>query len=365
VACVALTAVGCHSPPSRAPTPITVKVATLSPTASQPALRYSAQIEPFTKVDLAFRVGGYVESIAAVPGVDGKPRLIQSGDRVRSGQELAHIRMSDYAQKVAQAKASFAQARAGVDQAKLDFGRTKTLAASGSVSQAELDSATTKLDAAKASADAAQAQVAEAETSLADTRLRSPLDGLVLTRNLEVGALVSPGTVAFTVADTENVKVVFGVPDTLLTRMRLGSAQEVTTEAFKDAVFQGRITRISPVADPKSRSFEVEIAIPNADQRLKSGMVAALGIASKEGRRTDTPLAPLSAIVRSGAKHDKFGVFVVVDEGGRSVAHLREVELGDFAGSIVPVEHGLAGNERVVVMGAGLLSDGDLVGVVD
>jgi multidrug efflux system membrane fusion protein len=356
---------GCNSPPSRAATPITVKVATLTPTASQQALRYSAQIEPFTKVDLAFRVGGYVESITTTPGVDGKPRLLQSGDRVRSGQELAHVRIADYAQKVAQARASLAQARAGVEQAKLDFGRTKNLAASGSVSAAELDSTTTKLDAARASADAAQAQVAEAETSLADTRLRSPLDGLVLTRTLEVGTLASPGTVAFTVADTENVKVVFGVPDTLLTRTRLGSVQEVTTEAFKDAVFKGRITRISPVADPKSRSFEVEVTIPNSDQRLKAGMVAALGLDAMEGRRADIPLAPLSAIVRSGARHDRFGVFVVVDEGGRSVAHLREVELGDFAGSIVPVEHGLAGNERVVVMGAGLLSDGDLVGVVD
>ena len=275
------------------------------------------------------------------------------------------MRRGDYAQKVSEARASLAQARATVSQSKLDYDRASTLVKSGSIAQAELDGAKTKLDSAKASADGAEARVAEAQTSLSDTSLRSPLDGVVVKRFIEVGALAAPGTVAFTVADTENVKAIFGVPDTALARIRLGSVQAITTEAYRDSVFEGRITRVSPVADPKSRSFEVEITVPNADQRLKAGMVAALGFEVTPNRVRVAPLAPLSAIVRSGSQRDKFGVFVVVEENGKFVARLRDVELGEFTGNAVPVESGVQDSDRVVVMGAGLLSDGDFVQVVD
>lgn len=355
----------CKSRPPSPAAPIAVKVTSMVRAEAPRSLRYSAQLEPATRVDLAFRVSGYVEVITATKGVDDKDRILQSGDHVRSGQELARVRRGDYAQKVSEARASLAQARATVSQSKLDYDRASTLVKSGSIAQAELDGAKTKLDSAKASADGAEARVAEAQTSLSDTSLRSPLDGVVVKRFIEVGALAAPGTVAFTVADTENVKAIFGVPDTALARIRLGSVQAITTEAYRDSVFEGRITRVSPVADPKSRSFEVEITVPNADQRLKAGMVAALGFEVTPNRVRVAPLAPLSAIVRSGSQRDKFGVFVVVEENGKFVARLRDVELGEFTGNAVPVESGVQDSDRVVVMGAGLLSDGDFVQVVD
>jgi RND family efflux transporter MFP subunit len=366
-AALVLSLAACHAGATKTePHPTAVKVATVDRAGEAVATRYSAQIEPATRVDLAFKVGGYVESIAKVPGVDRKPRILQEGDTVTSGVELAAIRRTDYAQKVGEAKASLAQAKAAAEQADLDFDRSSKLAEHGSVSQAEVDAARIKRDSAHASLEGARVRVEEAQTALADTSLRSPIDGVVLRRGIEVGTLAAAGTVGFSVAQVDRVKAVFGVPDNVLPRVHLGASQVVTTEAFPDARFQGRITRISPSADPKSRVFEVEVTVPNEDQRLKSGMIAALAVADGDAESAHAhvdPLVPLSSIVRS-PKGGKFAVFVVEDEGGKAVARARDVELGEYLGRVIPATVGLKGGERIVVQGAGLLSDGEPVEVI-
>ena len=237
------------------------------------------------------------------------------------------------------------------------------LAEHGSVPGADLDAARTRRDSAAAQLAGAKVRVDEAQTALADTSLRSPLDGVVLKRTVEVGALAAPGTVAFSVADVSSVKAVFGVPDTMLPRVRLGATQTVATEAYPTP-FAGRISRIAPSADPKSRVFEVEVTVGNADGRLKPGMVAALSVDTSAPQIADEPLVPLSAIVRAPAHAGKFAVFVVEDAGGKSVARAREVDLGEYLGRVIPVKQGLKGGERVVVQGAGLLSDGEAVEVI-
>jgi multidrug efflux system membrane fusion protein len=350
--------------PPRA-TPTAVKAAVVERAETAAATRYSAQIEPATRVDLAFKEGGYVDSVAKAPGVDGKMRILQDGDAVNAGQELAALRRVDYAQKLDEARSAVDQGRASLEQAELDLSRAQKLHESGSISAAELDNARLKRDAARASLDGARARLAEAQQALADTSLRSPLDGVVIKRGVEVGALAVAGTVAFTVAEIRNVKVVFGVPDTILPRVQLGASQTIATEAYRDAKFDGRITRIDPAADPHSRVFEVEVTIPNADGRLKTGMIAALSLADGAAQAVaPQPLVPLQAIVRSPSHPGRFAVFVVEPEGSRSVAHAREVELGEYLGSVIPVTQGLKGGEQIVVLGAGLLSDGEAVQVI-
>jgi RND family efflux transporter MFP subunit len=364
---LALAAAACGAACARPAPPvahgIAVKVAIVEKAGSAGGTRYSAQIVPLTRVDLSFKVGGYVESVAKAPGIDGKPRILQEGDAVRAGMVLASIRPTDYQQKLTEAEASVAQATASVAQADLDLDRTAKLAASGSVAQAELDGVKTKRDAARAALAGAKARVDEARTAVSDVNLRSPLDGVVLRRTVEVGALAAPGSVGFSVADTSSVKVIFGVPDTVLPRVRLGASQAVTTEAFAGAEFHGRISRIAESADAKSRVFEVEISIPNEDGRLKTGMVAALSLDALAGAQV-APLVPLAAIVRSPDHAGRFAVFVVDDASGKPLARAREVELGEYLGRVIPVKQGLGGGERIVVQGAGLLSDGEAVEVV-
>jgi RND family efflux transporter MFP subunit len=326
--------------------------------------RYSATIEPATRVDLAFKVGGYVESIAKASGGN---RILQEGDAVTSGERLVSVRQTDYFQKRDQAKAALSAAQAASQQAKMDYDRASHLQSKQDIAMAELDGAKAKLDTTKAAVDGARAQLEEAQTAIADSTLKSPMNGIIAKRGVEVGTLAGPGTMAFVIVDVKNVKVVFGVPDTVLTKLKVGASQVVTLEAFRGDSFTGSITRIAPVADARSRVFEVELTIPNGDNRLRPGMVAALNV--KEAKETvahDQPTATvqLSAVVRAPTNPAKYAVFVVDEQNGHAVAHCKEVELGDFMGNVVPVLSGLSLGQKVVVTGASFLSEGDPVQVL-
>jgi multidrug efflux system membrane fusion protein len=207
-------------------------------------------------------------------------------------------------------------------------------------------------------------RVAQAQTALDDTVLRAPLDGIVLRRAAEVGALAAPGTVGFSVGDTATMKVVFGVPDMVVETLRLGTEQSITTEAMRGTDLTGRISRISPVADAKSRVFEVEISIPNPQQKLKAGMIASLKLGGTEGASLPVAVLPLTAIVRAKSAPGRYAVVVVDEKSGAPTAHVREVEIGEFLGNKIPIKSGLNDGEKVVVMGATLLADGDPVQVI-
>jgi RND family efflux transporter MFP subunit len=363
-AAAALLLCSCHEQSVAAKQLAAVKVDAVTSAGSASGTRYSAHIEPASKVELAFKVGGYVESLASVPGLDGKPRALQEGDSVREGQALTNLRKADYLQRLDEAKAAFQQANSVVEQAERDLERARSLLSSGSINKVDVDNAETRLKSASASADGARARMDEAATAAADTTLRSPMNGVILKRRIEVGALAAPGTVAFVIADISSVKAIFAVPDSVLPRVRLGAVQTLTSDAFPNVTFSGRISRISPSADPRSLVFEAEVLIPNADGRLKSGTVAALSL--EAGARAATqaiPLVPLAAIVR-GPRPESFAVFVVDDEQGKVTAHLREIELGEYLGRVIPVKKGLTGGERIVVLGAGLLSDGENVELI-
>jgi multidrug efflux system membrane fusion protein len=343
-----------------------VRVAQVDRASLSGSTRYSAQILPATRVDLAFKVGGYVALITKVKGVDGRPRVLQEGDPVTPGMLLAALRATDFAQRVDESSAGFAQAKAAAEQATIDFARASKLSERGTIAEAELDNARLAHDSTAAALAGAQARADQARTALGDTSLRSPIDGIVIKRSIEEGSLAAPGTHAFSVAETKTVKAVFGVPDTALASVRIGAEQSITTEAYPNDRFQGRISRVSPTADVNGRVFEVEIALANSDQRLKPGMVAALSLAegsAPNAGRSD-PVVPISAIVRSPAHPGQFAVFVVETAGKRAVARSKEVVLGEYLGSVIPVRQGLAGGEKVVVQGAGLLSDGEAVEII-
>jgi multidrug efflux system membrane fusion protein len=339
-----------------------VKVQPLEQQAAQGATRYSASLEPFARVDLAFKVGGYVRDIAQVKGLDGL-RTLQEGDVVVKGTVLANVREGDYLQRVAGAKALLAEASAVREQLKIEADRTQKLVASGSMASANLDQTKAQLDAANARVDAASAQLAEAQNAVGDTALRTPIEGVVLKRGIEVGSLVAPGALGFVIADTRSVKAVFGVPDVMVEKLQLGSELQITTEAVPGVAFKGRITRVSPSADLKSRVFELEATIANPKQELKTGMVASLKV-SETSASAAAAVVPLSSVIRSPKDPNGFAVFVVTDEGGKQVAHTKDVQLGDPLGNRILVTGGLGPGDKVVVRGATLISDGEQVQVI-
>lgn len=258
--------------------------------------RYSGTVEPGTRVDLAFKVGGYVRDLGQVTA-GGAPRKVQEGDFVKKGTVLAVVRESDYQQHVGAASAAHAEALAVQKQAQLDFDRAQKLAATSSIAKVELDAQSARLEAATARVDGAQSRIREAQIALADCTLRAPIDGVVLKRPIEVGSLVAPGALGFVIADTKAVKVVFGAPDRLMEKLKLGGELAVTFDA-PTGDFNGTITRIAPSADPKSRVFEIEATIPNPGDQLKVGMIAKL-VVPDEVLTSRALILPLTAVVRS------------------------------------------------------------------
>jgi RND family efflux transporter MFP subunit len=194
--------------------------------------------------------------------------------------------------------------------------------------------------------------------------LRAPLSGVILKRLVEVGTLVGPGSPGFVLADTRTVKVVVGVPDTLLAAFPAGATETVRTDALPDRRFEGRVTNVSPTADPRSRLFEVEITVANADGALKPGMVAAVEVVrhgQPDQARTDALVVPLSAVVRPPGETEGYAVFVLREQGDVATAELRRVRLGELLGNDITVVDGLAGTERLIVQGASIVANGERV----
>jgi RND family efflux transporter MFP subunit len=331
--------------PPTPPLPVTVSVAGAAVGASE--ARYGGAIKADASVDVAFRMSGVVDHVTQVRGADGRMRTLQDGDRVRRGDVLARLRQNEFRDQVSDAEASLRQAQA-------DYERASQLYENRSVSKAEYD-------AAYARYTAGRAKQSQAAISLSDATLRSPIDGVILRRAVEVGSLAGPSAPAFTVADTRIVKVVFGVPDIVVASLRLGETLAIQAEAIPGEMLQGRITRISPSADPNSRVFEVEAALPNPDGRMKVGMLATLRLG---GDAPDVGISvPLAAVVRPAGDSAGYAVYVVRDSA-TATARLRRVTLGETSGNQIAVREGLAKGERVIVRGATIVADGQPVRVM-
>src|SRR5689334_9952570 len=200
--------------------PIPVRVRAVEPRTSGAPTRYSGYLEAAVRVDTAFRVGGYVEALHQVTTPEGT-HVLDKGDFVKKGTVLARVRVADYAERVASARAQVSEATAQASLADADLARAENLFASKAITKAELDTKSAKADASHAEVAAARAHEGEAGLSLGDTVLRAPMDGVVLTRYVEVGTLVAPGQPAIVIADTRTVKAVFGAPQSLVERLSI------------------------------------------------------------------------------------------------------------------------------------------------
>jgi RND family efflux transporter MFP subunit len=342
-----------------------VRVEAVASEAPASRLRYSATIQPFEQVSLAFKAAGYVREIGQVRDADGRLRSFQQGDVVARGAVLARIQSADYLEKVNQAKAQLAEAQAVLARTEADAARAEALYQGKAMTRPDYDASTANRASAAARAEAARAQLEAARLALRDTDLAAPMDGVLLSRSVEVGTLAAVGTAAFQLADLSRVKAVFGVPDHVVQRVQLGRTLTLASDAFAGLSFPGRITAVSPSADAQSRVFSVEVTIPNRERRLKAGMVASVEVETGEeaGIAAGAPTVSVAAIVKS-SRPGGFAVFLADGPDDAASARARDITLGGIAGNRVAVTHGLAVGDRVIVSGASLLVDGERVRVI-
>jgi len=362
---LALVMAGCHSNKTiqQAPQAVQTQRIDRNAAASDAGLRFSAVVTPDAEAPLAFRIPGYVIALKQVRGQDGRMRDIAEGDRVGQDSVLARIRATEYQDKVHQAASQAEAAEAAAHKAKLDFDRATRLFESESLTKPDFDTAREQYDSTQAELRAAQASTAEAQVSLRDTTLVAPFSGDIVKKTVELGSYVGPGVPTFAVAKTDTVKIVVGVPDTVVRSIKLGQPVEVAIDAFPTRTFHARISRIASAADAITRNFDLEVAIPNRDHLLKVGMISSLQLADGASEtRTSSLQVPLSAIVQ--AKDGKYGVFVISNSSAGEVASLRSVEIGAVNGTDIAVVSGLSAGDRISTTGANLVKDGQRVEVV-
>jgi RND family efflux transporter MFP subunit len=353
--------------------------------------RYSASILPSSQNELAFKYGGYLSEIHQVGGPDKKTRSVQDGDSVAKGTVLARLRNDDFAAKVKQAEAQLAEAQSATEtnrsqlseaeaalrQAERDLDRASKLLEARSLTKPEYEGAKTKAEMAQAKVEAirsqskvvqakisgAQAILSEAKLAEQDAALRAPADCYVLKRLVEPGALIVPGRPVFVVADRSSVKAMFGVPDLTVRNVKLGAPLTLTTEAIPGVEFRGSISRISPSADPRSRVFDVEVTIPRPPEQLRPGMIASLTLPVAKAS-TPVTIIPINAIVRLKQAPESYAINIVKEEAGKQFASQRKVKLGEAFGNMIAVTEGVSPGDRVIVSGASMIVDGELVRVI-
>ena len=331
-ACARADASATNSADTTAPVPVVVH--TVTPSVRAWSTTTSGIVQANTSVDVGFEVAGKVVMV----GPD-------EGQPVRAGQALAALDPTDYRLAVAQASAL-------ADRAARDRDRNQPLLASGAIAPADMDHLETG---ARQSAAAAELT----RKRLADTRLGSPISGVIARRAIEVGATVAPGQSVFTIVDLDPVRVRVGVPEADVGRISEGAAATVRIPAL-DASFAGRVSLIGVVADPATRSYTVEISVPNATRRLRAGMVAEATVTN--GQTRSAILVPATAVVHDGGVNGTTSVYVLDQDAAR--AHARRVTTGAAHGDSLEITSGIAPDERVVVAGQQRLREGARVQLV-
>lgn len=264
------------------------------------------------------------------------------------------------------AKANILQAEVSQNRADREYERALKLKEVGLITQQNFDDARTETEAAKARIEAAKAQlkVAEEDVLYAQTRLsksliRSPLDGMVSWRNVNVGDFVGEmgAKPMFRIVDTRILELTATIPSTEMGAVRVGLPLQFSSDAFPGRVFTGKVMFINPVVNEADRSMKVIAEVDNRGDQLKGGLFVKGQILT--GKRTGILKVPRAALLSWDVADRKGEIFIV----NNSIAQRRTVRTGVILRDQVEVTSGLAAGEMVITRGGFNVKEGDKVNV--
>jgi membrane fusion protein (multidrug efflux system) len=251
------------------------------------------------------------------------------GQAVAQGALIARLDAREF-------QAASERAEAERDQAKGNFERAQKLVSENAISTQARDDAATALKVAEANAALAKARFDK-------TRIRAPFSGLVGRRRVSRGAYLSSGDVITDLARVDEMKVTFSAPERYAGQLRIGVPVDVTTPAFPNDHFPGRIGVVDPVIDPQTRTVQLLARIPNPSRKLRPGMSANVSVTFSE--RGGALVVPDEAVFAEGSQSF---VFVVTDS---NTVDRTPVQLGSRDSMQVEVLSGLTAGQRVVRAG--------------
>lgn len=362
--------------------------------ASAAGVMANGKITAAQEIQVVSKLSGKVSSVA-----------VEEGTRVKKGQVLVQLEADDYIQQVNQAQAGIAgaqarlndlkagarsqqldqlrstmdQAKAGYDTALKAYNRIKSLYDAGAVSQSDLEKVQldlekgrTSYEAAKAALDLAAAGATSnsiaasasevsrlkssldmAQTTLSNTVIKSPIDGVVSRRSIDPGEMATPATPLLTIVNMDTVKVEASVSQDQINQVKQGSKVNLQIDGLPNKTFTGTVEFISPVSDANSSTFPVKVAVKNPEGQLRAGMIAQVYFSDKPVSRMELPA---SALIKKENK-----TFVYKVEGG--TLHQMEVTTESKNSDWVYVQSGVQAKDQVVLNPSDKLSDGSRVQV--
>jgi len=332
-------------------------------------LNVSGALIPAKTVNIYSKLTGQVEKVN-----------VEVGSEVKKGSILAqietkalNIQLEQLQASLESAKAAESLAKGQVDQAKINldsmekaYEKTKDLYSKGLVTKDQLDEIATKyelakkqyetvsngsLKQAKAALDVAYANMKNVKLQIENSKIVSPISGIVINKNINVGELASPTVPLFVVGDFSALKLKGTISQKYLPYVKVGQTIDVIVDIYPNKIYKGQIVSVGPMAVSTGMYFPIEISIKNVDN-IKPGLSAhAVLNISKKGI-----VVPSSALVRNNGKN-----YVYVIEN--NLAKKREVEVGLQNNREVEIISGLKENEKVAISNVNNLFDNAVVNI--
>lgn len=327
--------------PSVESAPLAVTTETLEPRDWQLQFAAYGHFESTEEVTISVDFSGTVKRVH-----------FREGQNVSAGDLLIELDEQKQQLRVRQSKANLLSAQAELEKSRTTYFRYRDLMTKGALSREQLKQSESSYERSRAMVEESEAALALAEKDLRETRIISPVDGVIDQKMVEPGQTVLPGNPLATVQVADTLRVVTFVSEREVNQLHLGDEAEVSTPAVPGKVFDARVELVSSVADPQTGNFTVKLTVHNADRQLRSGMSARV---------------KLSGIVRKNvlvlnkrhlADRNRRRVVFIYNEGV-----VREVEpsFGVSAGDNLPVLAGLEAGDQLIVSHRDLLADGKSV----
>jgi len=271
------------------------------------------------------------ETVDLKPEIDGRVVAIhfEEGQRVQEGQLLLEL-------NAGQTEAMLAEAEANQRWAQSKWDRAQELLKNRTMSNQEADEA-------RAQFDMAGAKVSQFREHLRDLKIKAPFSGVIGSRRISPGQVISKETVIATLSDFDPVKIEGNVPERYLALAKEGAKFQLSIAAFPNEKFEGTLYFVAPQLDPVNRTALIKAKVPNPDLRLKPGMFASADLALRI--KDDAIVVPEAALMPQG---ERFAVIVVDSE---LTAQMRPVKPGIRSPGRVEIVEGLKEGETVVVEG--------------
>ena len=344
VAALALTGAVLLSPDSFAEEKPAVAIETINVVYQQQSrpVRTSGILAYKRKQTLSFKTAGPVEQL-----------LVEEGDQVTAGQQLANLDLSEINARVAEASARTIQAQRNLD-------RYSRLHSTNALSLDALQLAETELR-------VAESQLRIAKFNQQYSVIKAPADGLVLKRHVEEKELVTPNQPILLIADESQGWIIrTGVTDREIARIQKGDSATISFDALPGQTFKGSVTQLGVIGNDQTGTFEIEITLPvsgdhSSQKALRAGFVSKIEILPVSTSKV--ALIPITSIIHAN-QNNSGQTEVFIYNPDKRIAELRPVSIEYIEGGMVAISSGLTETDALITTGAGLLRQGETARLV-